>query len=196
MKFLLTTILTILLVLNPILAYPGPLQDEIIRIAPSYIGITEPWGENKGPVVNKLLIDANAKPGDPWCMALVYGINKQACQNIGIKNVVPATAGTAVYWVYAGKRKLTFKITPAKQIMLGAKMNPGATGIFKRGPFRSDGTFPGHADIVYKQIDNMSFMGVDGNVGAKSEWNGDGSAFRIRRLGVPSFLFMGTIDVR
>ena len=128
-------------------------------------------------------------------------INDDAAQNIGIKNPLPRTASSSVYWIYAAKHKLTYKVTPASQVLLGAKVNPAATGIFKHGAYRRDGTFAGHADVVIRQIDRKRYYGLDGNTtesdkDLKSQFEGGQSSYKTRVLGVPSFLVMGFIEVR
>lgn len=201
MKLIIKAILVLAIIFMPVIAYPGALQDEILRITPNYVGIHETWGPNKGPEVNQILKRAGSEPGQPWCMSLVYTINDDAAQNIGIKNPLPRTASSSVYWIYAAKHKLTYKVTPASQVLLGAKVNPAATGIFKHGAYRRDGTFAGHADVVIRQIDRKRYYGLDGNTtesdkDLKSQFEGGQSSYKTRVLGVPSFLVMGFIEVR
>jgi len=179
----------------------GALQEEILKIAPSYVGIRETWGANKGPEVNEILKRAGSTPGQPWCMSLVYVINADAAKNIGVKNQVPRTASSSVYWIYANKHKLTFKVTPASQVLLGKKIVPASTGIFKHGAYRKDGTFSGHANVVMGQISKRQYRGIDGNTSEtdktlSQQWEGGSSSYKVRTLGVPSFLVMGFIEVR
>ena len=201
MKLLAKMILTLIFTLLPTVAHSGALQDEILHVVPSYMGIHETWGPNKGPEVNKILTRAGSEPGQPWCMSMVYCINDDAARNIGIKNPLPRTASSASYWIYANKHKLTFKVTPAKQVLLGQKIKPASTGIFKHGTYRRDGTFSGHADVALVQVGEKQYRGADGNTSEtnkslKEQYEGGMSAYKIRTLNVPSFLVMGFIEVR
>lgn len=201
MKRIISTILTLIFIIAPTVAYSGALQDEVLRILPNYVGIHETWGANKGPEVNRILKRAGSEPGQPWCMSLVYTVNDDAAKNLGIANPVPRTAGSSIYWKYALNHKLTFKVTTANQVLLGAKVKPASTGIFKVGAVRRDGTFSGHANIVIGQISKKQYRGLDGNTSEtdnnlREQFDGGQSAYKVRTLGVPKFLVMGFIEVR
>lgn len=200
MNLIYNTILTISFILIAVTAKAGALQDEILKVIPSYVGIRETLGENKGPEVNKILKNVGLPPGSPWCMSLVYTINDDAASKLNIQNKLPKTGSSAAYWRYANKHKLTFKVTPAKQVMLGASISPASTGIFKTGPYRGDGTFSGHANINIRQINKKSYYALDGNTTDKrskgQEWEGGCSAYKTRYLGISNFLLLGFIEVR
>jgi hypothetical protein len=184
-------------IINP--AFAGPIQSEILKVAPTYLGIRESWGDNRGPRVNPILANVGLDPGNPWCMALVYTINKDAHANLGLKNPLPKTGLAAAYWINANKRKLTFKTIPANQVLLGIKVEPADVAIWRRGSFRPDGTFAGHAATVIEQVDKKTFKSIDGNTGADEKGDqgeGDGSFLKTRRLGVSKFLVMGFIRIR
>lgn len=199
MKLIIQAILILTLLFYPVVGLAGPLEDEILRIAPQYVGFRESWGDNKGPEVNKILASVGLPPGNPWCMSLVYYVNDQASKNIGVSNKVLKTGLSSGYLVYANKRKLTYRVVTAKQILLGAKMQPGSTGIFRRGEVRGDGTFKGHANIVLEQLSNKSFKGLDGNTGSDDKGDqgeGDGSFIKVRKIGMSNFPFVAAIEIR
>ncbi|MDD2230720.1 MAG: hypothetical protein PHY48_15140 [Candidatus Cloacimonetes bacterium] len=180
-------------------AYAGPIQEEILRVAPTYLGVREELGPNHGKRVDKILANAGLPPGQPWCMALVYTINKEAHDNLKLSNPVPRTGLSAGYWRTAIKRKFTFKVIPASQVLLGAKIEPADTAIWRRGAIRADGTFSGHAATVITQVNSKTFKSIDGNTGADEKGDqgeGDGSFLKTRRLGVSKFLVMGFIRIR
>jgi hypothetical protein len=180
-------------------AFAGPIQAEILRVAPTYLGIREELGANHGKQVDRILANVGLTPGNPWCMALVYTINKDAHANLKLTNPVPKTGLAAAYWINANKRKITFKTIPANQVLLGAKVEPADVAIWRRGSFRADGTFSGHAATVINQIDTKTFKSIDGNTGADEKGDqgeGDGSFLKTRKLGVSKFLVMGFIRIR
>lgn len=192
-------LLTIILCTIAFNAYAGPVQDEVLRVAPIYLDARENWGDNKGPKVNTILKNVGLDPGNPWCMALVYTVHKDAYMNLNMNNPLPKTGASAGYWIYAGKRKLTFKVIPSQQVLLGAQVAPADVAIWKRGSFRSDGTFKGHAATVIKQLDKKTFLSIDGNTGSDEggdQGEGDGCFRKTRRLGVQKFLVMGFIRIR
>ena len=179
-------------------AFAGPTQEEILKVAPTYLGIRE-HGDNRGVRVEKILRNVGLDPGNPWCMALVYTIHKDAFENLRQTNPVPKTGLAAAYWINANKRKLTFKTIPAQQVLLGSKVEPADVAIWRRGSFRNDGTFKGHAATVISQVDKKTFKSIDGNTGSDEggdQGEGDGSFLKTRKLGVQKFLVMGFIRIR
>ena len=190
--------LALSLLVSSVDSIAGPIQEELLRVAPTYLGTRE-YGDNRGREVEAILRNVGLDPGNPWCMALVYTIHKDAYANLKQQNPVPKTGLAAGYWLYAGKRKLTFKIIPANQVLLGAQVSPADVAIWKRGSFRSDGTFKGHAAVVMYQIDKKTFKSIDGNTGADEggdQGEGDGCFLKTRKLGVQKFLVMGFVRIR
>lgn len=192
-------LLTIILCVLALEVNAGPIQNEILKVAPTYLGIREPLGDNRGKDVNRILANVGLDPGNPWCMALVYTIHKDSFEHLKLKNPVPRTGLAANYWIEANKRKLTFKTIPASQVLMGIKVEPADSAIWRRSAFRRDGTFQGHAAIVITQIDKKTFKSIDGNTGADEKGDqgeGDGSFLKTRKLGISKFLVMGFIRIR
>lgn len=177
-------ILLILLLSN--ISYASELSDEILKIAPKYTGFKESYGPNQGPEVNKILKAAGLPPGQPWCMALVYSINLEASNNIHKANPVLRTGASYMYYKYALKNPFRYKVISPMEVMLGTELKPGDTVIHQRGKIRKDGSFPGHAAVVIKQINEQSYMSLEGNTfistNGGDQGEGDTSGYKTRKI--------------
>lgn len=159
------------------------LQNKIIEIAESQVGIREKGGNNKGAAIRKYLdatwFDDDAKEkGFPWCAAFVTWVCKSARESLGLtwRDLNLYVGGAANDWKKWGREQgwdVLSKDDVAK---------PGDLVLFD---FRNDGSSD-HIGIVIKD-NGQTIITVEGNTNGRGERDsesGDGvwEKTRKRRL--------------
>lgn len=76
-------------------------REAILRVARTEIGTREATGNNDGPV-EKYLVAAGAKKGDPYCAAFVYWVGREA---LGKANPFPRSAWSPDFVAHAQWKK-------------------------------------------------------------------------------------------
>lgn len=75
------------------------LQDHIVQIALSQVGVRETGGNNVGPEILKYQEATWLKPGAwPWCAAFCAWVLKMAAKNAELKNFIPCPDASAYGW--------------------------------------------------------------------------------------------------
>lgn len=139
-------------------ANSSPLFNEVeclLATAKKYIGIREQGGNNRGPVVDKIIKEAGGKPGQAWCSFMMIYLWKQC--NVPHRG----TNGMAMSW--AKKERLV----PARKAVR-------ATDIFTVYN-RALGRI-GHVGMVYRVFPEETFFtSFEGNVNMRGDRESVGS---------------------
>jgi hypothetical protein len=181
----------------PHVANSGQLQDLVYNRYSVYDKIREIGGNNKGKEVERILGRLGLPAGQPWCMALYYNMYDDASILLKVKNPIPKTGKVSTFWNKANQQKLTYKVIPVTQVLLGAKLEKADAVIFQRSKTLKDGSFGGHIGSFKEQLSSSKIKALEGNTGSESEWDGDGAFYRTRTLpGVSSFKILGFVRVR
>jgi hypothetical protein len=136
----------------------GPVFNEIeclLKEATSLIGIREQGGNNRGPVVDKIITEAGGKPGQAWCSYTMIYIWKQC----GVPH--KGTNGMAMSWAKPERR------VPERSSVRPADVFTIYNKALKR---------IGHVGMVYKVFpEETFFQSFEGNVNFRGDRESVGS---------------------
>lgn len=152
------------------------LAQKSLEIAKTFEGIQEsPKGSNSGPEVNKFLARVGLKPGNAWCMAMVYYCVDEAAKQLGLPNPLVRTGHVLYQWNNTTARKLP---------KTSAAVKPGDVFIMKfKGGL-------GHAGFV-EYVKPGIIHSIDGN----SNDEGSREGFEWCRRERPTSSFLGFIQL-
>ena len=104
------------------------LRETIVRIAKGLcdLGVEEHGGNNRGVVVEAMLIHAGGRPGQPWCCAFVDFVYEWACELCGVMPVLDPGLSCSALVAQARQKDLLLK-DPQKAL-------PGDFLVLKGGP--------------------------------------------------------------
>jgi hypothetical protein len=188
----------LVLTLLTTIAYAAPIHNQVLVELKKYEGVKE-VGYNRGEAVETILKRTGLPPGQSWCMALVYNVWLDSSQRLHIQNPVPQTGGCSIYYRYASKRPLTFKVLQPSQVLMGVSLEPADTPIWIHSGISKDGSFSGHTGILVSQLNKSTFKTFEGNTYAGdsgNQANGDGTAYKTRKIDLAKFKVLGFIRVR
>ena len=94
------------------------------------VGVHE-TSHNSGPLIDQWLAYVHASPGDPWCMAWLCGMHREAAVSLDMPNPCPRTAGALRLWDLALPECRTELPAPGDAFVLdtGAPGGAGHVGI-------------------------------------------------------------------
>jgi hypothetical protein len=178
---------------------PQPSHDKrlpllALEIAKKQIGVGEPWGDNRGPEVNKYLACVGLNPGNQWCMAMQQWCFRTAADSLGEELNLVKSGHCLTVWSWAKKHSVKCAF------LFKGLIQPGDIMIMQHGE-----TTGGHTGIIewvdYDENDNPVLHTIEGNTtGPKDskhpEWDGGGCFRKTRKLGNFGFLhIIGTISL-
>lgn len=147
-------------------------EEELVRVADSFVGIKEEGGDNRGFWIEQFQksVDGTAER-EAWCVGFVQFCAKQVDKKFGIKNYLYPTESVITLW----ERLSLWQRLPSPMI--------GSLAFWQH----YDGIKPtrkGHVGIVRRVFDNNTFQTVEGNTSDGSSINreGDGVFFKVRPL--------------
>ncbi len=73
---------------------------KVLDLCREYEGTKEEGGQNRGPVVERMLASVGLKPGQPWCAAGVYFLCSLAADELDGDTTCPQTGGAARMFVH------------------------------------------------------------------------------------------------
>ncbi len=168
------------------------LNEAVILVASSQVGIREEGGANQGEHVKKYLASVGLGPGYPWCAAFVYWVFNQAVSQFSIRNPCPKTAKALGIWMHApSTARILLSDEDASE-----RIRPGCVFV-EDHEIDSDAPIlehHGHCGIL-EGIDyaNGFRLSIDGNTDVKGNREGDGVYRRTRALDDPKLL--GFVDL-
>lgn len=151
----------------------GHVRDYAVVVARQMIGTTEEGGNNRGPAIESMLVDAGGKPGMPWCLAFV-----QRCYQRGF--AMCATASVLPQGLHVGH----FAQRCLRALPSACSNRPTVGAIALHYPDGYDA--PGHCGIVTGIHGAISLSTIEGNTneaGGRDSTTGDGVWPKIRPLG-------------
>lgn len=157
---------------------PDVVRNVILQVAGAYEKVTEIGRSNSGYWIDRFLAETHLAPGAPWCMAFVQLVVRQACDILGIEDILPHdSASTRNVWEWAKDHDLV-TTDPAD-------VHTGDILIWSNGA-----KWTGHTGIV-TGIDAGRIDTIEGNVSGDSWREGgmvDTRSYEIRRMlyGKPS----------
>ncbi len=118
-----------------------------------------PRGSNKGPTINPLLKNVSSFPGEPWCVAFVYGVFSDPGFSSSFRSDVKKTAAVKNLWDLT-PNSLKYPVSKDK------KVTPLPGMVFCYKVKSKDGTYPGpgHTGIILS-VDSKKgeWTGIEGN---------------------------------
>lgn len=147
-------------------------HEELIKLASSFVGVTESGGANKGPEVEMFQKAVDGKAvGEPWCCAFVQFCVKATDANVGTKNVLAQTEHCVTLWNQTPPEARLEMPIPGCLIVWEKHDQGKPTGL-------------GHVGIVTKVLAGEFVQTIEGNTGAGPgvEREGDGVYLRKRPL--------------
>jgi hypothetical protein len=136
----------------------SPVLNEIeclLATAKKYIGIREQGGNNRGPVVDRIITEAGGKPGQAWCSYMMIYLWRQC----GIPH--KGTNGMAMSWA-------------KKERAVKARQQVKATDVFT--VYNKALKRIGHVGMVYKVFpEEPFFQSFEGNVNFRGDRESVGS---------------------
>ena len=84
----------------------------LIAVAGSYVGVREQGGNNRGPMVEKVLRSVGMEPGQPWCAAFVHYVGYWShYDHRGLASAwpLPRTASCYALGLFAKKKEILEK---------------------------------------------------------------------------------------
>jgi hypothetical protein len=143
----------------------------LLKEATSLIGIREQGGNNRGPVVDKIIIEAGGKPGQAWCSYTMIYLWKRC----GVPH--KGTNGMAMSWAKNERR------VPQRSSVRPTDVFTVYNKALKR---------IGHVGMVYKVFpEEPFFQSFEGNVNFRGdrESRGSGAKCLMREYSVANGFF-------
>lgn len=157
------------------------LQDSIVRIARSQLGVAEVGGNNVGEDIVKFQRATWLQPGAwPWCAAFVAWCLQQALSEIGVPAAKAETwrcrDASAFGWLAWAQHKVGCAVLPP-----AAAPQPGDIVVYDfNGPTAAGG---GHIGIIESDQPGDPFFAIEGNTstaGGRDSETGDGVMEKMR----------------
>ncbi len=139
---------------------PDPVIASIYSSIKSTQAEESPRGSNKGPEVEPLQKKVSASPGDPWCVAFVYGVLSKTSFSSAIKSQIPKVAAVKYHWENTKAKKIKYEPN-----MNPAKILPGMVFCYLSRD-KQKGTYPGHGHtgiVLSVDKDKKTWTGIEGN---------------------------------
>jgi hypothetical protein len=138
---------------------------DIWKAASSNVGLEDPPGSNKGSLVQKMQSNVGISAGDPWCMAFVYTVFKEANMPKDVMDLIPKTGGVKKSWdtILKNKKVVTFT---AEEIKKDPSKLKGGMVFFYLTKDPEKGTYPGSGHtgiIVSADAQKGTWKGFEGN---------------------------------
>lgn len=174
------------------------INDLVVKNAESFLYVREARNDNRSPDIDTWHKYHGLGFGNPYCQMFANYMYYLSFNEINKKTPYPKIARCSSFANWCLKNPLTVRTVTVKQILLGAKVNPGMILNWKHGLGSSPGnfTYNGHAGLVYNQIDKNSLITIEGNtkpsnqgdqtgrVKGDTKYGNDGVYKRTRGLGV------------
>jgi hypothetical protein len=130
------------------------LRDRALAIAQRFVGTRE-VRKNSGPDIDRWLSWVRLPPGNPWCMAFVYGCYEMAATELGVTNPFPRTGSVWGVW------------NTAEDLWKSDRSSQGAVFIH----ISTENT--GHCGFILG-VDGDEYLTVEGNTNDAGSREGDG----------------------
>ena len=152
--------------------------EAVIRVAESFIGVTEKGGANRGPYVDAFARDIGREPGGAWCAYFVCAVRKRAAEMMR-GACANAVSGSAVGCYQ--KAPAEFRVEPAD-------LQPGDQFCRTRDPLDAKAAklgkqVLGHTGIVVRVVAQLAkgvwlFETIEGNTLEDKEDDTGGGVWR------------------
>ncbi len=155
------------------------LKQEALRQGKLLLGVVERGGNNRGPEVDRIILENGGAPGEPWCGDLVAHLYRKA----GSKAVQRAWAATQYLGRLTGMRSKGPRAGEPGDIIVfnfpGGHPDSDHTGLLVNYTNEAGKKVPAASAKWVKTLDGNT--GVDANV-SDSKHGGDGIAYKVRRI--------------
>lgn len=165
----------------------------VISESRRWLGLREE-GNNRGVEIERWLSMVRAKPGDPWCAALVYGNEVDGAKVLGLETNLPRSASACGFWIRgqaAGllciraehlRRGLVYP-EPGDVFIRARRGRPEDVAKILRGHFRK-----GHCGRVLGLDENQKVHTREGNTNGEGSREGDGVYDKVLDLWMPELV--------
>ncbi|MGE5490085.1 MAG: hypothetical protein ACM31P_02235, partial [Actinomycetota bacterium] len=151
------------ILLLPVVAFGGALQDAVIKEAKNLSRVRERTNRNDAPEIDRMLAYQGLPPRLSWCLAYCVWCYHVAADSIRIRNPLPKVARCSLFWNMAGADPWRYRVIRPEDVAWGERLQPADVAIFSHNPQPGKANWDGHAALVERQLTATTFRTWEGN---------------------------------